>query len=296
MTHTRLAIVFATLALATIAACGATPPVAPASSAAPAPSAPAAPVAAVAPDAGTMTGTVAETMNSGGYTYVRLQTPRQDVWIAADEFPVKTGERLTAAINMPMENFTSKTLNRTFPLIYFVTGVAREGESLPTASAVPALAGSHDSAAAPAAAQVVEPIAPAPGGRSIADVWANRKALAGKVVVVRGKVVKAIPEVMGKNWFHLQDGSGSAKDGTNDLTITTSATVKVGDIVTVSGTLAVDKDFGSGYAYEVIVENATVTASKSAGLRLGSEGMQGVDTARETPERASQQAPLVAVR
>ncbi len=288
VTHTRLAIAFA--ALAHIAACGATSP------AAPAPSAPAAPVAAVAADAGTMTGTVAETMNSGGYTYVRLQTGRQDVWIAAGEFPVKTGERLTAAINMPMENFTSKTLNRTFPLIYFVTGVAREGESLPTASAMPALAGSHDSAAAPAAAQVVEPIAPAPGGRSIADVWANRKSLAGKVVVVRGKVVKAITEVMGKNWFHLQDGSGSAKDGTNDLTITTSATVKVGDIVTVSGTLAVDKDFGSGYAYEVIVENATVTTSTAAGLRLGSEGMQGADTARETPERPSQKAPIVAVR
>lgn len=261
LTHTRLGIVFAVLALANVAACGTTP------TAAPSPSAPAAPVIAAAPAAGTVTGAVAETMSSGGYTYVRLQTGPKDVWIAANEFPVKTGERLTATIDMPMENFNSKTLSRTFPLIYFVTGVAREGEALPVASAAsgaPALAGSHDSATAPAAAQVVEPVAPAPGGRSIADVWANRKSLSGTVVVVRGKVVKSTAEVMGRNWFHLQDGSGSAKDGTNDLTVTTSATVTVGDIVTVSGTVAIDKDFGAGYVYDVIVENATVTASKAA--------------------------------
>jgi len=230
-----------------------------------------APVAAAVPATaaavpGTITGTVAETMNSGGYTYARVQAAPKDVWIASTEIPVKTGDRITASIDMPMENFNSKTLNRSFPLIYFVTGVTREGDPLAArpAMAAPALAGGHDTAPATAAPQVVEPVAPAPGGITIADLWAKRKALAGTVVVVRGKVVKVNNAIMGSNWFHLQDGTGTAKDGTNDLTVTTSASVKVGDIVTVSGALATDKDFGAGYAYDAIVEKATVTQSKAA--------------------------------
>lgn len=215
----------------------------------------------MAPDTGTIAGTVAETMNAGGYTYVRLQTAAaKDVWAAAPEMPVKTGEHLTMSISMPMENFHSKTLNRDFPIIYFVSDVARDGETLPAGGAtpVPPLAGSHD-AAPTAAPQVVEPIPPPAGGMKIADLWAKRKSLAGKTVVVRGKVVKVNNAIMGKNWFHVQDGSGTAKDGTNDLTITSNATVRLGDIVTVSGTLTIDKDFGAGYAYDAIIEDAKVT-------------------------------------
>ncbi len=221
--------------------------------------------AAAATTAGAITGTIAETMNSGGYTYALLKTGSTDTWIAASELPVKVGDRISATIDMPMENFTSKTLNRSFPLIYFVAGVTRDGQVVPAAdgTAVLALAPSH--APTPAgASQVVEPIAPAPGGITIAELWAKRKELSGKAIVVRGQVVKVNNQVMGANWFHLQDGSGTAKDGTNDLTVTTSATVNVGDIVTISGTLATDKDFGSGYAYDAIVEKATVIPSKAA--------------------------------
>lgn len=226
---------------------------------------PAAVPAAAAP--GTITGTIAETMNSGGYTYARVQATPKDVWIASTELPIKIGDRITAAIDMPMENFNSKTLNRSFPLIYFVSGVTRDGEARaiqPAMADALAPAASHGGATASAVPQVVEPIAPAPGGVTIAQIWAQRQALSGKVVVLRGKVVKVNNAIMGSNWFHLQDGSGIAKDGTNDLTITTSATVNVGDIVTISGTLATGKDFGSGYAYDAIVEKATVTQSKSA--------------------------------
>jgi hypothetical protein len=206
-------------------------------------------------------------LNSGGYTYARLQTGANDSWIATGELPVKIGDRISATIDMPMENFTSKTLNRSFPMIYFVTGVTRDGvavaETSPAASGM-ALAGSHEPTQASAAPQVVEPIKPEPGGITIATLWAQRKALSGKVVVIRGKVMKVNNAIMGSNWIHLQDGSGTAKDGTNDLVVTTSATVKVGDIVTITGKLSTDKDFGSGYAYDAIVENATVITGKAA--------------------------------
>jgi len=82
--------------------------------------------------------------------------------------------------------------------------------------------------------------------------------LKNKDVVVRGKVVKFLGGIMGKNWMHLQDGTGSAEKGDNDITVTTDEKVSVGDVVTVKGTLAADKDFGAGYRYEVIIENAKV--------------------------------------
>lgn len=229
------------------------------------PAAAAASAPAAAPAAGTITGTIAETMNSGGYTYALLKTDAKDTWIAAGELPVKVGDRISATIDMPMENFSSKTLNRSFPLIYFVAGVTRNGQIVPAAAGVGGLApvGSHEPSP-DAIPQVVEPIKPEPGGITIADLWAQRKSLSGKTVVVRGKVVKVNNAIMGSNWLHIQDGSGTAKDGTNDLVVTTSATVKVGEIVTISGKLTTDKDFGSGYAYDAIVENATVIASKAA--------------------------------
>ena len=105
---------------------------------------------------------------------------------------------------------------------------------------------------------ITEKIAPPAGGRTVASVWADRASLAGKDVVVRGKVVKFNGGIIDRNWIHIQDGSGDAADKTNDLTITTADTVKVGDTVTVTGTVVVNKDFGAGYSYAVIVENAKV--------------------------------------
>jgi len=93
---------------------------------------------------------------------------------------------------------------------------------------------------------------------TVAEIVTQSTALKGKTVSVRGKVVKFNPDIMGVNWIHLRDGSGSEAGGSNDLLVTTSATVKVGDVVTAEGVVAVDKDFGAGYSYKVLVEKATV--------------------------------------
>jgi hypothetical protein len=82
--------------------------------------------------------------------------------------------------------------------------------------------------------------------------------LKDKPVLVRGKVVKYNAAIMGKNWIHLRDGSGSAADGSNDLIVTTAHQAKTGDVVTAKGIVRTDKDFGSGYAYKVLVEDATL--------------------------------------
>ena len=96
--------------------------------------------------------------------------------------------------------------------------------------------------------------------KTVATLYQEKAALAGQLVRVQGKVVKANNNIMGRNFVHLQDGTGGK--GTNDLTVTSSQTAKVGDQVTVTGRVVVDKNFGSGYAYPLLVEEATIAAKK----------------------------------
>lgn len=197
-------------------------------------------------------------MDSGGYTYVRLQAGgKDDVWVAAPQFDAKVGETISVSLDMAMQDFQSKTLNRTFPLLYFVQEVGRNGQppSGGGPAAAPALMNSHGAAVA---AATVEKIDPPAGGVSVADVFAKKAALSGKTVTVRGKVVKFNGGIMDRNWLHIQDGSGKADAHDNDLTITTDDAASVGDVVTVTGTVGTNKDFGAGYAYNVIVEKASL--------------------------------------
>lgn len=249
----------AALLLAGAVACSPTPAATGTSQAPAAQPVAAAPAAApaAAQSANSYTGAIAETMDSGGYTYAKLKGEKDEVWVAAPVFDAKVGETVSVSLDMPMADFQSKTLNRTFPMLYFVQEVARNGQPLTAgnAPAAPALMGSHGAAAT---APVVQKLDPPAGGLSVADVIAKQAALSGKPVTVRGTVVKFNGGIMERNWLHIQDGSGSADAKTNDLTITTDADVKVGDVVTLSGIVGTKKDFGSGYAYDVIVEKATL--------------------------------------
>jgi hypothetical protein len=93
---------------------------------------------------------------------------------------------------------------------------------------------------------------------TVAEAFSNSAKLNKKKVVVRGKVVKVSRGIMKKNWIHIQDGTGSKSKSTHNLVCTSQDSAEVGDVVTVSGTLAKDRDFGSGYRYNVIIENAKV--------------------------------------
>jgi hypothetical protein len=118
--------------------------------------------------------------------------------------------------------------------------------------------GMEHPAAAPAAEIDLAGIAKADGGKTIAEVYGEKDALAGTKVAVRGKVVKSNSGIMGKDWLHVRDGSG--EDGTNDLTLTTNSSPlpAVGEMVLVTGTVVLDKDFGMGYVYPVMLEDAEV--------------------------------------
>jgi len=210
-----------------------------------------------------VTGEVLETMNSGGYTYVRVNTGDSEVWAATSQFEVAPGDRVTLPLETPMNDFHSNTLDRDFSTIYFASFIVPEGEmpqaSQPTTMNLPPGHPSLDSFAMNSETAVAEGEIQRPAGAvAIADVWADRADLAGTPVTVTGRVVKYNAGILGRNWFHIQDGSGELADGTNDITVTTSADLAVGDVVTATGTVAVDKDFGAGYTYTVMIEDATV--------------------------------------
>ena len=98
----------------------------------------------------------------------------------------------------------------------------------------------------------------AQNGYTVAEIFAKGASLNKQKVTVRGQVVKVNPNIMGRNWIHIQDGTGDPAKNTYDLVITSADTAKIGDIITLEGTVATDKDFGFGYKYDVIVEDAVL--------------------------------------
>src|ERR1039457_2564344 len=236
-----------------------------------------APVAAPDPagDATTFSGKVLETTNTAGYTYVLVDTGSKKLWAAAVQFEVNVGDKVTVASGMPMANYHSKSLNRDFDVVYF-TGSITVNNGAAAAGAAPGLPPGHPAlpGATPPALPPGHPaltgatatpnldltgIKRADGGKTVQEIFAAQSKLAGRPVAVRGKGVKYNAKIIGKNWLHLQDGHGSPKKNNNALTVTTATPAKLGDTVLVTGTLSTNKDFGAGYKYAVIIEDAKVT-------------------------------------
>ena len=194
-----------------------------------------------------ISGKVVETMDGGGYSYAKLEKDGKTTWVAYPTLKTRVGDKLTFRGCMEMQQFESKSLKKKFESIFFCG--SPEGKGKPEAKA----------AAKKEKGDPSKPIkvakAEGPNAYTVAEIFAKRGALNGKQVVVKGMVTRVSSGIMGKNWIHLQDGTGSEKKKTNDLVVTTTAAEpEVGEIVTMTGTVAKDKNFGSGYKYDAIVE------------------------------------------
>ena len=227
----------------------------------------AAPTSGVLPLAATpaagqgLSGKVLERIDASPYCYLRLQTARGEVWAAVPEAKIEKGTEVTVVNPMLMSNFESKTLNRTFAEVFFgnlapAGGAMAAQGAAPSATPATAAASPHNQAAPVEVGKIEK--ATGPDALTVAEVWAKKGSLKEKTVTIRGKVVKYNPSVMGKNWLHLQDGSGDAGKGTHDITVTSLDAAAKGDVVTVKGMVRLNKDFGAGYTYAVIVEDAKV--------------------------------------
>lgn len=207
-------------------------------------------------DENTGTGTVAETMTSGGYVYVLLEEDNR--WVASAPIPIVVGDKVKYTGGMTMKDFTSRTLNRSFEYILFAQKLEVVNEVNAEAHASAPTNDPH------AVAKSVAAVAPAPGeitpldgGKTIVGIRAEAQSLKDQQVALRAKVMKVSENILGKNWITLQDGTGVAPD--DKLLTTSQEVVTIGDVVTVKGMVKTDVDLGSGYKYKVVLEEATFT-------------------------------------
>lgn len=201
-----------------------------------------------------LTGTVLEQIAAPPYLYLRLKTAQGEAWAAVSGAAPEKGAEVSIANPILMKKFESTALKRVFDEIYFGE-LASAGAAASGSGADP-----HAAATQPAATVEVGKVEKAAGAdaRTVAEAWTQKSRLNGKTVTIRGVVVKVTEGVMGKNWIHLQDGSGDAAQKTNDITVTSTDLAAAGETVTVTGTLRTDRDIGAGYVFAVLIEDAKV--------------------------------------
>jgi hypothetical protein len=202
-------------------------------------------------DAVMHTGVVQQVLQATAYTYLNVKENDATYWIAVTKRDLKPGATISFAGGLEMDNFQSKDLDRTFDKVYFVSRLAGDMPAPPADQSSAGMA--HGMI--PQIEKKTLSIQPAKGGITIGELYANRKTYAGKTVLIKGQVTKVNRATMGKNWVHLQDGTSDANS--YDLTVTTTDDANVGDVATFEGKITLNKDFGAGYSYAVIMEDAS---------------------------------------
>lgn len=193
--------------------------------------------------------TVEEIIQTSAYTYLRAMEGSKEIWLAVEKQEVKKGGTYYFMDAMEMADFKSKELNRTFKSIFFVQKFSDQ-----PVSAIKTMPEGIPSGKKAVAKKEGISVKPAEGGITIADLYAKKDTYAGKTVKIRGEVVKFNSDIMKTNWVHIQDGTSNS--GSFDLIITTSSVVKVGDVVMFEGAISLNKNFGAGYSYDVIMQDA----------------------------------------
>lgn len=229
------------------------------------------PPAAVTPQQpSSLSGKVLDAKSAGSYSYIYLEKKNgEKQWVALPAIEVAVGDQVDLSPGMEMKNFNSKALNRTFDSIIFSDGPITQQASTgkeEVKDAKEEIKKAHEGSMSADKKQGIETQtenikvdkASGPNAYTVGELFQKKGELNGKNVIVKAKVVKVSQNIMDRNWLHLRDGSGDATKGTHDLTVTTKELPKVGDIITVSGNLAKDKDLGAGYKYEVIMEDASI--------------------------------------
>lgn len=189
-------------------------------------------------------GVVVDTLDGGGYTYIQVEDAQKKYWVAVEGMKIEKGTEIRFTEELRAKNFESKALNRTFDELVFASNLQYRTKASESANL----------------ALITELVQVSPYQQketiSVAQAWIERVKFNGKTIHIRGKVVKVSQGIMEKNWIHIQDGTGENGEVGRIVFTSTQTPPKVGDIVTAQGVVSVDKNFGSGYVYKIIVENA----------------------------------------
>jgi len=183
---------------------------------------------------------VKEILNGGNYSYLNVNENGKKYWMAIPNTNIKIGETYYYNDGMKMTNFESKELERTFKSIIFAEGIRTTEQNNPQANS-----NNYNTETI----KIEQPT----DGTSLEKLFSNKSSFSNKTIVIKGKVVKINIGIMDKNWVHISDGTQF--DGKKSLTVTTQEAPNVGDTVIFKGTIILNKDFGQGYIYDIILED-----------------------------------------
>jgi hypothetical protein len=193
--------------------------------------------------------TVEEVIQAKTYTFIRVKEKNIENWLAISKRQVNKDDILYYGNSLEMKDFQSKELNRTFETILFVAEISDSPATGPVTGPLTSHTGNKNLAQKQ---DISVPIGK--DGITIAELFSKKEKYSAKTITIKGQVVKFNSGIMGKNWAHLQDGTSA--ESSFDLTVTTNDVVKVGDVATFKGKITLNKDFGAGYSYDVIMEEA----------------------------------------
>lgn len=201
---------------------------------------------------------VQEVLQVASYTYLNVLEDEAPKWLAVPTIEAKVGEIYYYKGGMAMPQFKSTELDKTFDEVIFLGSITNlnaidpeKGMVDPNAPKEPVKAGKQ-----PTLDKLELTIEGVEGGITIGQLFENKSQYAGKTIKVKGEVTKFSSAIMGKNWVHFQDGTEF--DGAYDLMVTSMEQLAVGDVVVFEGIITLDKDFGAGYFFKVIMQDAVI--------------------------------------
>lgn len=199
---------------------------------------------------------VEEILPASRYSYLKVNEAGNAFWIAVRKQPITKGATYFYRNGLLKTNFESQEYNRIFDRIFLVSNLVPEqhGGNAGTSNDPLNTRENAETIQKELIPTHTEKTVQHKGTITIAELVANPKAYEGKSVQLSGTCVKVNPNIMNRNWIHLQDGT---KDDF-DLVITSSTFVPEGKKVTLKGIVNLNRDFGAGYTYDLIVENAEV--------------------------------------
>jgi len=204
---------------------------------------------------------VEDRIDASDYSYLQVsEKDGRKYWIAATKVEAVKGDILYYTKSMEMKNFPSKTLNRTFESVLFVDDLTKTPHNMNNPNSPPPMDPKMAHSQVMSTPKIDVKIEHVKDGKTVEQIYNSMDKLDGQIIKIRGKVVKYNPEIMGRNWIHIQDGTGSGNS--YDLMVTSKDRTSVGQIITVEGKVAINKDFGAGYIYKVMIEDANVKIEK----------------------------------
>lgn len=193
------------------------------------------------------------------YVYVKVSDGGAPYWVASRKQEITIGETYYYRNALLKTNFESKEHNRMFDSIYLVSNLVSHDHGTAAGMQEPNFSSEGNEPASNTSTKQdipthTEKITAHKGSISIAELVANPASFEGKTVQLTGRVVKVNPNIMNRNWLHLQDGTKNDYD----LVVTSNTFVAEGVDITIKAEVQLNRDFGAGYRYDLILENGVI--------------------------------------